>query len=106
MDLIKTDPGRFSKTISGDESWIYGNEPKQKHNLHSKKTHQEQQLKKAIQSQSHLKPVLSFFDQDSIVYHKYAPKGQTVNNELYLEVLRRLQDAAQKKQHKLWASRD
>ena len=38
-----------------------------------------------------------FFDSRGIVHHEYAPKGQTINKEYYLEVLRRLPDAVQRK---------
>jgi len=32
--------------------------------------------------------LLAFFDSEGIVHHKYAPDGQTINKEFYLEVLR------------------
>jgi hypothetical protein len=34
-----------------------------------------------------------FFDYRGIVHHSYAPEGQTINKEYYLEVIRRLRDA-------------
>ena len=36
--------------------------------------------------------LLAFFDSEGIVHHKYAPDGQTINKEFYLEVLRRLRE--------------
>ena len=38
-----------------------------------------------------------FFDSRGIVHHEYAPEGQTINKEYYLEVLRQLRAAVQKK---------
>jgi len=34
--------------------------------------------------------LLAFFDSEGIVHHEYAPDGQTINKEFYLEFLRRL----------------
>ena len=34
--------------------------------------------------------LLVFFDSECVVHHEYAPDGQTVNKEFYLEVVRRL----------------
>ena len=43
-----------------------------------------------------------FFDPHGIVDHKYAPEGQTINKEYYLEILRRLCDAVQRKWPDMW----
>jgi hypothetical protein len=45
-----------------------------------------------------------FFDYRRIVHHSYAPEGQTVNKEYYLEVISHLHDAVQCKRLDLWAS--
>jgi len=45
-----------------------------------------------------------FFDSHGVVHHKYAPQGQNVNKEYYLEVLRCLHDAVQCKRPDLWAA--
>jgi len=38
-----------------------------------------------------------FFDSEGIVHHKYAPDGQTINKEFYLEVLLRLHESVRQK---------
>jgi hypothetical protein len=45
-----------------------------------------------------------FFDYRGIVHHSYAPEGQTVNKEYYLEVIRHLRDGVWRKRPDLWAS--
>jgi hypothetical protein len=45
-----------------------------------------------------------FFDYCGIVHHSYAPEGQTINKEYYLEVIRHLRDAIRCKRPDLWAS--
>ena len=49
--------------------------------------------KKGRQVRSKIKVMLlAFFDSEGIVHHEYAPDGQTINKEFYLEVLRRLRE--------------
>jgi hypothetical protein len=38
-----------------------------------------------------------FFDCHGIVHHSYAPESRTINKEYYLEVIRNLHDAVQRK---------
>lgn len=38
-----------------------------------------------------------FFDYQGVVHHEYAPKGQTITKEYYIDVLRRLRDAVRRK---------
>ncbi|GFW95357.1 mariner Mos1 transposase [Trichonephila clavipes] len=44
-----------------------------------------------------------FFDAVGIVHREYAPQGQTVNKEFYLDVIRILRDAVRRKRPVLWA---
>jgi hypothetical protein len=46
-----------------------------------------------------------FFDYRGIVHHSYAPEGQIINKEYYLEVIRH-RDAVRRKRPDLWASRN
>jgi hypothetical protein len=47
-----------------------------------------------------------FFDYRRIVHHSYAPEGQTINKEYYLEVIRHLCNAVWHKRPDLWVSRN
>jgi hypothetical protein len=47
-----------------------------------------------------------FFDYREIVHHSYAPAGQTINKEYYLEVICHLHDAVRRKRPDLWPSRN
>ena len=49
---------------------------------------------------------LFFFDVQGIVHREFIPPGQTVNQEFYLEVLRRLRENVQRKRSELWRSGD
>ena len=50
--------------------------------------------------------LLAFFDSEGIVHHEYAPGGQTVNKEFYLEVLRRLRESVHQKRPEKWRNGD
>ena len=90
--------------ITGDELWVYG------YNLETKAQSQWQHStslrpKKARQVWSNIKVMLTvFFDSRGVVHHEYAPQGQNINKEYYLEVLHHLRDAVQRNRPDLWAT--
>jgi len=43
-----------------------------------------------------------FFYSEGIVHHEYAPDGQTINKEFYVEVLRRLPESVPRKRPEKW----
>jgi len=47
-----------------------------------------------------------FFDHEGVVHHEYAPPGQTITKDYYIEVLRQLRDAVRGKRQQLWARGD
>jgi len=80
---------QFLKNImTGDESWVYGYDPEAKQQSPQWKGPSSLQPKKGHQVRSKTKlMLLVFFDSEGIVHHEYAPDGQTINKEFYLEVL-------------------
>jgi hypothetical protein len=54
---------------------------------------------------SNVKVILTvFFDSRGVVHHEYAPQGQNINKEYYLEVFCHLCDAVRRKRPDLWAA--
>ena len=47
-----------------------------------------------------------FFDCEGVVHYEFAPRGQTINKEYDVEVLKRLRDAVRRKRLRLWSSGD
>jgi len=45
-----------------------------------------------------------FLDPRGVVHHNYAPQGQNINKEYYLEVLRCLRDVVRRKRPDQWAA--
>ena len=63
--------------------------------------------KKARQVRSNVKVMLTcVFDSRGIVHHEYAPEGQIINKEYYLEILRHLRDAVRRKRPNMWAAKN
>jgi len=50
--------------------------------------------------------LLTFFDSEGIVHHEYAPDGQTINKEFYMEVLRCLRESVRQKRPGKWRDGD
>ena len=104
---IESDPNFLSKVIMGDESWCYGYDPETKQASSQWKTPTSPRPKKARQVTSNVKKMLIvFFDVRGIVHREFIPPGQTVNQELYLEVLRQLRENVRRKRPELWRSGD
>jgi len=104
---IELDPNFLSKIITGDESWCYGYDPETKQQSSQWKTPQSPRPKKARQVKSNIKTMLiCFFDIRGVVHTEFVPQGHTVNQELYLGVLRRLRNSIRQKRPELWQSGD
>ena len=107
LDLANHDPEFIKTIITGDETWVYGYDPETKFQSSKWKHPESPRPKKARQVRSNVKVMLTcFFDSPGIVHHEYAPEGQTINNEYYLQVLRRLREAVRRKRPNMWAAKN
>ena len=92
------DENVLKKVITGDESQVYGYDPETKQQSSQQKRPDEPRPKKACQSRSHVKLMLIiFFDCEGVVHYEFSPRGQMINKEYYVEVLKRLRDAVTRK---------
>ena len=103
LQCAESDADFLKTIITGDESWIYG------YNLETKAPATvwpfplSPRPKKARYVRSKTKVLLTvFFDKEGVVHHEYAPEGQTVTEQYYLEVMHRLRDAVRCKRHDMW----
>ena len=107
LDHSKNDKEFLSKIISGDESWVYGYDVETNVQSSQWTNKTSPRPKKARQVRSKIKVLLTVvLDASEVVHHEYLPKGSTVNQTYYIEVLKRLRDAFRQKKPELWRSGD
>jgi len=105
LDYTNSDPEFLNIVITGDESWVYGYDLETKAQSSQWQHSTSPRPKNARQVRSNVKVMLTvFFDSPGVVHHEYAPQGQNINKEYYLEVLCRLRDAVWHKRPDLWAT--
>jgi hypothetical protein len=107
LECTNGDPEFLKTVITGDGTWVYGYDLEMKVQSPQWKHSSSTRPKNAQRVRSKVKVLLTvFFDYRGIVYHSYAPEGQTINKEYCLEVIRHLRDAVRCKRPDLWASRN
>jgi len=88
----------MGQIITGDGTWVYGYDPETKRQSSQWKSADSPRPKKARQVWSKVKVMLiAFFDMEGIVHYEYVAQGQTVNQQFYLQVLKRLRLAVSRK---------
>ena len=88
----------LKNTVTDDASWVYGYDPETKQQSSQWKGRTSPRPKKGRKVRSKTEVMLlAFFDSEGIVHHEYAPDGQKINKELYVEVLRRLRESVRRK---------
>jgi len=76
-ERAQNDPNFMSLVITGDKCWVYGCDLETKQMFSQWKMASSPQLKKAHQLKSNVKTMLiTFFEIDGLVHHKYVPRGQ------------------------------
>jgi transposase len=107
LECTNGDPEFLKTVITGDEIWFYGYDPETKVQSLQWKHSSSSRPRKAQRVRSEVKVLPTvFFDYHGIVHHSYAPEGQTINKEYYLEVIHHLCDAVRRKRPDLWATRN
>jgi len=92
------DENFMGQIITGDETWVYGYDPETKRRSSQWKSADSPRPKKARKVRSKVKVMLIvFFGMEGIVHYEYVPQGQTVNQQFYLQVLKRLRLAVSRK---------
>ena len=103
LNDVNDDPDLLKKVITGDEPCVYGYDVETKAQSSQWKHTESPRPKKARQVRSNVKVLLTvFFDYHGVVHQEFSPQGRTVNEEYYLEVMRRLREAIRKKRPNLW----
>ena len=94
LDRSNTDENFLKNVITGDETWEYGYDVETNVQSSQWVVKSSPRLKKARQCRSNVKVMLIFFFYwKGIVHHEFVPRGETVNKEFYLKVMKRLREA-------------
>ena len=100
---LEAEPDLLNSVITGDEAWVFKYDPETKRQSHEWKSYGSPKPKKARKSKSKVKLMLIvFFDIQGIVHFEFLPQGQTVNQTVYKEILRRLVKSVRDKRWSLW----
>jgi len=95
----------LKNVITGDEIWVYGYDVETKVQLSQWVGKLSPRPQKACQSCSNVKVMLIvFFDWKVIVHYEFVPRGETVNKEFYLNILKCLREAVQRKSPATWTN--
>ena len=107
IDMVDQDPGVLNRIITGDETWCYLYDPQSKRQSSEWKSPSSPRKQKFRADRSKGKVMLEvFFDSKGIVHFEFIPEGRTVNKIIYVEILRRLRDAIQRKRPELWEAKN
>jgi len=104
LDCVSVNENFLKTIVTGDETWVYGYDIETKAQSSRWMGQGSPRLKKARMSRSNMKVMLVFFDWQGIIHHKFIPRGQTVNKEFYVAVLKSLREAVRRKRPQLWTN--
>ncbi|UYV81186.1 hypothetical protein LAZ67_20000260 [Cordylochernes scorpioides] len=97
----------MQKIITRDETWVYQYDPETKRQSSQWIERGEPKPKKARFAKSKVKTLLvTFFDINGLVHHEFIPFGRTINQEVYLGIMRHLREAVRLKRPERWQNND
>ena len=106
LKQLEITPDLLSKVVTGDESWIFKYDPLIKRQSLKWKSASSPRPKKARLFKSKIKVMLIvFFDVHGIVHLEFLPQGQTINQNVYKDILRRLMRSVREKRRELWETK-
>ena len=99
-------PDLLSRVVTDDESWIFKYNPLTKRQSLEWKSASSLRPKKARLFKSKIKVMLIvFFDVHGIVHLEFLPQGQTINQNVYKDILRCLMRSVREKRRELWETK-
>ena len=106
LEQLETEPNLLKRVITGDESWIFKYDPLTKRQSLEWKSALLPRPKKTRVFKSKIKVMLiAFFDVHGIVHAEFLLQGQTINQHVYKNILRRLMRSVREKRRELWETR-
>ena len=98
LEQLEIEPNLLKRIVTGDESWIFEYDPLTKWQSLERKSALSPRPKKArvfqVQNQGDADCI---FDVHGIVHAEFLPQGQTINQHVYKNILRRLMRSVREK---------
>jgi hypothetical protein len=89
ITMCDQDPSFLRTIFTGDETWCYQFDPESKWQSMEWRSPSSPRPKMSRLQKSKVKTLLiAFFDSNGIIHKEFVPAGQTVNSELYEQVLK------------------
>ena len=106
LEQLETEPNLLKRVATGIESWIFEYDPLTKRQGLEWKSALSPRPKKvrAFKSKTKVMPI-DFFDVHEIVHAEFLPKGQTINQHVYKNILQRLMHSVREKRRELRETR-
>ena len=102
FEQLETEPKLRKRVVTGNESWIFEYDPLIERQSLEWKSALSPRPKKAMVFKSKTKVMLiAFFDVHEIVHAEFLPQGQTINQHVYKNILRRLMHSVREKRREL-----
>ena len=106
LEQLETEPNLLKRVVTGDDSWIFEYDPLTKRQSLEWKSALSPTPKKARMFKSKTKVMLiAFFDVHGIIHAELLPQGQTINQHVYKNILRRLMCSGREKRGELWETK-
>ena len=106
LKQLEITPDLLSRVVTSDESWIFEYDPLTKRQSLEWKSASSPRPKKARLFKSKIKVMLIvFFDVHGIVHLEFLPQGQTINQNVYKDILQRLMRSVREKRRELWETK-
>ena len=103
LQNIENDPYFLENVITYDESWFFQYDPESKRQSMHWKSPTSPRQKKAQQSKSKFKAMMTvFFDIRGFVHVAWVPEGRTFNRVYYKEVLTNLYERLRRTRPEMW----
>ena len=103
---MEADKKLLENVTTGNELWVFQYDPEIKRQSRQWKSVSSPRPKKARMQRSQVKVMLiTFFDYQEMVRHKFVPQGHRVYQHFYKKVLTRLVNKICQKQKAFWAGK-
>ena len=106
LEQLETELNLLKRVVIGDEPWIFEyNSLTKRQSLEWKSAFSLRPTKARVFKSKTKVMMVAFFDVHGIVHAEFLPQGQTIDQHVYKNILRRLMRSVREKRRELWETR-